>query len=137
MNNTEHNLDTHITLASTFSLVLFQSSRQLHFLLFNRLNGFPKVVLQIISHQTYKKVSSYTEQYLLFWAVQSALHFTSPTDLFNQTPSQLLWETSSHMLQLMRGGSYIVYQPLSIARYTIMQLRKLEQCRVNKTRPRV
>ena len=31
-------------------------------------------------------------------------HFTltSLTDLFNQTPSQLLWEASSHMLQLMR-----------------------------------
>ena len=30
------------------------------------------------------------------------LHFTFLADLFNQTPSQLLWEASSHMLQLMR-----------------------------------
>ncbi|KAK2192690.1 hypothetical protein NP493_25g05019 [Ridgeia piscesae] len=30
------------------------------------------------------------------------MHFTLyfPADLFNQTPSQLLWEASSHMLQL-------------------------------------
>ena len=32
---------------------------------------------------------------------QSALHFTSLTALFNQAPSQLLWEASSHMLQLI------------------------------------
>ena len=33
-------------------------------------------------------------------------HFTltSLTDLFTQTPSRLLWEASSHMLQLMREG---------------------------------
>ena len=34
----------------------------------------------------------------------SALHYTSLTDLFKQTPSHLLWEASSHMLQLMREG---------------------------------
>ena len=60
-----------------------------------------------------KKISSYTEQYPILRIAQSALHFTSLTDLFNQTPSWLLWEASSHMLQLMREGCSYTYQPLS------------------------
>ena len=50
------------------------------------------------------KTSSYITQYPVLRTVQSALHFTSLADLFTQTPSQLLWEASSHMLQLMRDG---------------------------------
>ncbi|KAK2184769.1 hypothetical protein NP493_253g01000 [Ridgeia piscesae] len=46
------------------------------------------------------KVSSYIAQYPILRIAQSALHITSLADLFNQTPSQLLWEASSHMLQL-------------------------------------
>ena len=42
-------------------------------------------------------------------------HFTSLTDLFNQTPSQLLWEASSHIIQLMREGCSYTYPLLSIA----------------------
>ena len=42
------------------------------------------------------------------------------TDLFTQTPSRLLWETSSHMLQLMREGCSYTYPPLSIARYSFL-----------------
>ena len=52
------------------------------------------------------------------------------TDLFTQTPSRLLWEASSHMVQLMREGCS--YPPLSIARYSFIQLTELEQCRVKK-----
>ena len=36
------------------------------------------------------------------------------------------------MLQLMRNGCSYTYPPLSIARYSVIQLRELEQCRVNK-----
>ena len=64
-----------------------------------------------------KKASSYIAQYPVLRTVQSALHFTSLTDLFTQTPSQLLWEASSHMLQLMREGCSYTYPPLSTARY--------------------
>ena len=53
-------------------------------------------------------------------------------DLFNQSTSQLLWEASSHMLQLMRDGCSYTYLPLSIARYSFIQLSELELCRVNK-----
>ena len=54
------------------------------------------------------------------------------TDLFNQTASQLLWEPSSRMLQLMREDCPYIYPPLSIVRYPFIQLSELEQCRVKK-----
>ena len=75
---------------------------------------------------------SYIAQYPVLRTVQNALHFTSLTDLFTQTPSRLLWEASSHMLQLMREGCSYTYPPLSIARYSFIQLSELEQCRVKK-----
>ena len=76
------------------------------------------------------KASSYIAQYPVLRTAQSTLHFTSPTDLFTQTPSWLLWEASNHMLQLM--GCLYTYPPLSIARYSFIQLSELEQCRVKK-----
>ena len=76
------------------------------------------------------KANSYIAQYPVFRTIQSALHFTSLTDLFTQTPSRLLWEASSHMLQLMREGCSCTYLPLSIARYSFIQLSELEQCGV-------
>ena len=60
--------------------------------------------------------SSCTAQYPILRIAQSALHFTSLTDLFNQTPSQLLWVASSHLLQLMHEGCSYTYPLLSIAR---------------------
>ena len=78
------------------------------------------------------KVSSYIAQYPSLRTVQSALHFTSLTDLFTQTPSRFLWEASSHMLQLMHEGCSYTHPPLSIARYSFIQLSELEQCRVKK-----
>ena len=50
------------------------------------------------------KVSSYIAQNAVLRTVQSALHFISLANVFNQTPSQLLWEASSHMVQLIREG---------------------------------
>ena len=82
------------------------------------------------------KVSSYIAHYPVFRTVQSALHFTSLTDLFTRTPSRLLWEASSHMLQLIREGCSYTYPPVSIARYSCIQLSELEQCRVKETCPR-
>ena len=76
------------------------------------------------------KASSYIAQYPVLGTVQSVLQFTSLTDLFTQTPSRVLWEASSHMLQLMREGCSYTYPPLSIARYSFIQLSELEQCRV-------
>ena len=80
----------------------------------------------------FSKGSSYIAQYPVLRTAQSALHFTSLTDLFTQIPSRLLWEASSHMLQLMREGCSYTYPPLSIVRYSFKQLSELEQCRVKK-----
>ena len=77
-----------------------------------------------------QKASSYIAQYPVLRTVQSALHFTSLTDLFTQTPSRLLSEASSHMLHLMREGCSYTHPPLSIARYSFIQLSELKQCRV-------
>ena len=78
------------------------------------------------------KVSSYKAQYPVLRTVQSALHFTSLTDRFTQTSSRLLWEASSHMLQLMREVCSYTYLPLSIVKYLFIQPSELEQCRVKK-----
>ena len=78
------------------------------------------------------KAMFYIAQYPVLSTVQSALHFTSLTDLFTQTLSRLIWEASSHMLQIMREGCSYTYPPLSIARYSFIQLSELEQCRVKK-----
>ena len=86
----------------------------------------------LVRYSNFKKASSYIAQYPVLRTVQSALHFTSLTDLFTQTPSQLLWEASSHMLQLMREGCSYTYPPLSIVRYSFIQLSELEHCRVKK-----
>ena len=75
-------------------------------------------IISLISYVKKSKGSSYIAQYPILRTVQSALHFTSLTDLFTQTPSRLLWEASSHMLQLMREGCSYTYPPLSIARYS-------------------
>ena len=66
------------------------------------------------------KANFYIMQYPGLRIVQSALHFTSLIDLFTQTPSRLLWEASSDMLQLMREGCSYTYPPLSIARYSFI-----------------
>ena len=63
------------------------------------------------------KAGFYIAQYPVLRTVQSASHFTSLTDLFTQTPSRLLWEASSHMLQLMHEGCSYTHPPLSIARF--------------------
>ena len=57
------------------------------------------------------KVCSYIAQYPILRIFPSALHFSSLADLFNQTPSQLLWEAPSYMLQLMREDCSYTYLP--------------------------
>ena len=61
-----------------------------------------------------KKASSYIVQFPVLRTIQSALHLTSLTDLFTQTPSRLLWKAFSYMLHLMREGCSYTYPPLSM-----------------------
>ena len=79
---------------------------------------------QLKQAKNYEKVRKgkfiYIAQYLILRTVQSAIHFTSLTDLFTQSLPQLLWEASSHMLQLMHEGCSYTCPPLSIARYSFI-----------------
>ena len=61
-------------------------------------------------------------------------HFTSYSlaDVFNLTPSRLLWETSSHAAVNAQRLFIYKYPPMSIARYSFIQLSELEQCRVKE-----
>ena len=88
-------------------------------------------------HYVYlKKANSYITRHPVL-RMQSALNFIwTLTDLFTQTPSRILWEASSHMLQLMHGDYSYTYPPLSIVRYSVKQLSELEQCILKQTCPR-
>ena len=56
----------------------------------------------------------------------------SLADLFYQKPSRLLWEAFSHAAINSQRLLVHIYSPLSIARYSFMQLSKLEQCWLKK-----
>ena len=76
--------------------------------------------INVFTHKNFNKTKSlkYCSPIRSSGLLKQLLHFTSLTDLFNQTPSQLFWEASSHMLQLMHEGCSYTYPPLSIARYS-------------------
>ena len=80
----------------------------------------------------HKKASSYIAHSPVLRTVQGALHFTSLADLFNQTQSRLLWEASSHMLQLIHECCSYTYPSLFISSYSFIQLSELEHCRAKK-----
>ena len=50
-------------------------------------------------------------------------------------PDTISTSLGTHMLQLMREGCSYIYPPLSIDRYSFIQLSELEQCRAKKTCP--
>ena len=90
-------------------------------------------IFQAVNISVIKKVnktSSYIAQNPVPRTVQSASHPTSLTDLFTQAPFRI--SASSHMPQLMREGCSYTYPPLSIHRYSFIQLSELEQCRLKK-----
>ena len=80
------------------------------------------LVIHIISAPSIK-VSSYIAQNPIIRITQSALHYTSLKDLFNQTPSQLLWDASNQIYVTINARRlFVQYPPLSIARYNFLQL---------------
>ena len=80
------------------------------------------IVLCGISLKQKVKASAYIAQYPVLRTAQSTLQFTSLQDrpVHSQTPSRLLWEASSHMLQLRREGCSYTYPPLCIAKYSFI-----------------
>ena len=95
--------------------VFWQQASNMNFLLITiqKFIQHHKSRWQFIKRLQNKKVCSYILQYPILRIAQNALRFTSLTDLFNQTLSQLLSEASSHMPQLMREGCSYIYPPLS------------------------
>ena len=63
-----------------------------------------------------KKEKIYIAQCPVCRNIQSARHFTYLPDLFTQALSQIIWEASSHMVQLIRIDWSYTYQSQSIAR---------------------
>jgi len=55
------------------------------------------VLYKVLGHSLKMvKVSYYIAQYSILWTSLSLLHFISLADQFSQTPSQLIWEATSH-----------------------------------------
>ena len=73
------------------------------------------------------------------WSAVSSLwdwpmHFTLHplVDPFIPTPSRVLWEAFSKTLQLLREDYSFKYPPLSLAKYSFIQLSELWQRGMNK-----
>ena len=70
-------------------------------------------------------------KYPILRIAQSTLH--SLAGMFNQTPSRVLGEASSHVTINARRLFVHKHPLLSIARYSLIQLSELEHYRVKKT----
>ena len=90
-----------------------------------------------------KLLSNYLYYYLLkdkFFYIAVSIpqdcskHFSlySLADLFNGTPSRLLWGEPSDAATNARKLFVHKYPPLPIARYSIIELSELEKCRVKE-----
>ena len=84
------------------------------------------------------KVSSYIAQYPILRIAQGALHsLQSVAAMVNQIPSGLLWEAQSHAAINARRLFVYKHSPMSIVRYSVIQLSELEQCRMKKPCPMI
>ena len=78
------------------------------------------------------KVTSYIVQYPNHQDCSKRCTRYSLAELFNRTPSRLLWETSSHAAINARRVSGHKYPLLSIASYSFIHLSEIQQYNVNK-----
>ena len=79
------------------------------------------------------KGSFYIAQYPLRWTAQSALHFLpSLTDLFIPTPFSASPGSILARQQLRAKTKSLTFPPLSIARYSFIQLSRLRRREVNE-----
>ena len=85
------------------------------------------------SHFTdiYKKVWFYIALYPVHWTAQSALHFPPLADLFIPTPFSASLGSILAMQQL-RNDYSLTFPPLSIARYSFIQLSRLRRREVKE-----
>ena len=78
------------------------------------------------------RASSYITQYPVLRIKFKVLYTLPPWQTFSIKHHLGFSGCQSHMLQLMREGCLYIYPPLSIARYSFIQLGELEQCRMKK-----
>ena len=78
-----------------------------------------------------KKIWFYIALYLVHWTAQSALHFPPLADLFIPTPFSASLGSILAMQQL-RNDYSLTFPPLSIARYSFIQLSRLRRREVKE-----
>ena len=81
--------------------------------------------------QTYKKLWFYIALYPVHWTAQSALHFPPLADMFIPTPFSASLGSILAMQQL-RNDYSLTFPPLSIARYSFIQLSRLRRREVKE-----
>ena len=99
----------------------------------SRLSGPSKYMTWCPIHLNVYNISAYKFLYSTVVHPQDCskrLTVYSPVDVFNLTPSWLLWEAPSHAGNNAWRLFIHKYPPLAIARYSFIQLSELEQCRM-------
>ena len=97
------------------------------------MNFFSPPVLNttVIIHTKTKKVHSYTARYPVLRTTQSALDFTPGRPVHSNAIS--FSGKHSAILQLLHKDYSFTYPPLSVARYSFIQLSELWQRGTNET----
>ena len=95
--------------------------------------GFLPSILQVWVAEGWqvKKVWFYIALYPVRWTAQSALHFPPLADLFIPTPFSASLGSILAMQQL-RNDYSLTFPPLSIARYSFIQLSRLRRREVKE-----
>ena len=65
------------------------------------------------------------------WDCSKRITLHPQADLLIPTPIRLLWEASTTMLKLLREDHSFTYPPLSIVKYSFIQLGELNQRRMS------
>ena len=89
------------------------------------------VYFQCFVYEKEKKVWFYIALYPVRWTAQSALHFPPLADLFIPTPFSASLGSILAMQQL-RNDYSLTFPPLSIARYSFIQLSRLRRREVKE-----
>ena len=86
--------------------------------------GVPMLVMAYFQASNLLKIWFYIALYPVRWTAQSALHFPPLADLFIPTPFSASLGSILAMQQL-RNDYSLTFPPLSIARYSFIQLSRL------------
>ena len=94
-------------------------------------SGAPSIQHATVNNNTFVMVWFYIALYPVRWTAQSALHFPPLADLFIPTPFSASLGSILAMQQL-RNDYSLTFPPLSIARYSFIQLSRLRRREVKE-----